>query len=151
MARQVLYRVCYGKSNIADDPIASLRAANLTIQPAVLYDHCRHKVRGADYPGMIPQKGESVRGTYVTGLTDADLYRLDLFEGSEYRRDKVKVVLLGDGKDNVAPDAEKVDTETYLYIAGDERLEKGEWDFDSFVRVKMPGRWASDSSDEYNG
>jgi hypothetical protein len=30
-------------------------------------------------------------------------------------------------------------------------LEKGEWDFEDFVKNKMPGNWADDSSEEYEG
>jgi hypothetical protein len=155
MARQVLYRVIYGTSRISPhDPrmaVLAARAAKLTIQPAILPDYCRHRVRNADYPGIIPQGGESVRGTYVTGLTDVDMYRLDFFEGSEYRRDKVQVVLIEEGKDSTAEDAKKVDTETYVYVEGNDRLEMGEWDFDDFVKNKMPGNWVSDSSKEYEG
>lgn len=154
MARAVLYRVLYGTSNVSSDPatgVLAARAAKLTIEPAILYDYCRHRVRHADYPGIIPQEGESVRGTYVTGLTDADVYRLDIFEGSEYRRDTVQVVLLGDGKDSGTPDTEKFYAQTYVYSAGDDALEFGEWDFDDFVKNKMAGRWTSDSSEEYEG
>lgn len=92
-----------------------------------------------------------MRGTYVTGLTDVDMYRLDFFEGSEYRRDKVQVVLIEEGKDSTAEGAKKVDTETYVYVEGNDRLEMGEWDFDDFVKNKMPGNWVSDSSKEYEG
>lgn len=154
MARPVLYRVIYGTSNISNDPakdVLAARAATLTIEPAILHDYCRHRVRHADYPGIILQEGESVRGTYVTGLTNADMYRLDIFEGSEYGRAHVRVVLLGDGKDSASPDATTVDAQTYIYTAGDDRLEQGEWDFDDFVKNKMAGRWTSDYSEEYEG
>jgi hypothetical protein len=154
MARAVLYRVIYGTSKVSNDPttgVLAARAAKLTIEPAILYDYCRHRVCDADYPGIIPQEGESVRGTYVTGLTHADMYRLDIFEGSEYRRGEVRVALLRDGKDSASPDAANVDTQTYIYTAGDDRLELGEWDFDDFVKNKMAGRWTSDSSEEYEG
>lgn len=151
MARQVLYRVIYGTSNIRTSPILVARAAQLTIQPAILRDYCRHRVRNADYPGVIPQEGESVRGTYVTGLTDADIQRLDYFEGSEYRRNKVRAVTLAEGETHAGPDAKEVDTETYVYTAGDGRLEKGEWDFEDFVKNRMPGNWADDDSEEYEG
>ena len=34
-----------------------------------------------DYPGVIPCRDASVRGTLVQGLTRADIARLDAFEG----------------------------------------------------------------------
>jgi hypothetical protein len=151
MAPQVLYRVIYGTSKIRDHPVLVARAALLTIQPAVLHGYCRHRVRYADYPGIIPQEGESVRGTYVTGLTEMDMLRLDYFEGAEYRRDKVQAVLVAEGETHAGADAKTVDTETYVYTAGNDRLEMVEWDFDSFVKNRMPGNWANDGSEEYEG
>jgi hypothetical protein len=72
--------------------------SHLQICPGILLDHTRHQVRYADYPGILPYeesktmfKGElepeerSVRGTLVTGLTDADMVLLDIFEGNVRR------------------------------------------------------------------
>ncbi|KAJ3506641.1 hypothetical protein NLJ89_g6760 [Agrocybe chaxingu] len=75
---------------------------HLKFCPAVLLDHTRHKVKYADYPGVIPsnqakslfeysltQEERSVRGTLVIGLTAKDIYALDIFEGSEYSRESI--------------------------------------------------------------
>jgi hypothetical protein len=78
----------------------------------------------------------------VTGLTDGDIFRLDAFEGSEYRRIKVKVELVEDG-------GKSAEAETYLYTAGEHRLEKMEWSYEEFRKDKMH-RWA-DNSSEYRG
>ena len=91
-----------------------------------------------------------MRGTYVTGLMDADMIRLDYFEGSEYTREKVQVELLSEGETHAGLDAQRVDTETYVYTAGNDHLEMGEWDFDNFVKNRMPGNWA-DTSKEFEG
>ena len=93
-----------------------------------------------------------MRGSYVSGLTDADMWRLDMFEGDEYIRQKVKVSLLdwvGDanGKGNV--EGEEREVETYVWIASKERLEEDEWDFAEFKREKMH-RWVQ-SETEYQG
>ncbi|KAI9847945.1 MAG: hypothetical protein M1837_001462 [Sclerophora amabilis] len=145
MAPQVLHRVCYG--NINPGPTQSDR---LKIQPAILHEHCRHKVRGCDYPAIVPHNDKTVRGVFVTGLTQGDMWRLDVFEGDEYERRKVRVKLLaqvGDesGEGNV--EGEEVDCETYIWIAGEGELEEGEWDFGVFQREKM-SRWIG-QSDEY--
>ncbi|CAL1700274.1 unnamed protein product [Somion occarium] len=77
----------------------------LHICPALLLDHTRHKIKNADYPGVIPYSRsaglfegrelspdeKSVRGTLVSGLTTQDVILLDLFEGDEYSRDTVSV------------------------------------------------------------
>ncbi|TVY52003.1 Protein AIG2 B [Lachnellula cervina] len=137
MVPKVLYRVCYNDENADQDPVKKLLTSQLTIRPAILRDFCRHRVRGVDYPGIIPQGRHTVQGTFVTGLSDADIFHLDMFEGSEYTRMGVKVEL---------PDGQR-DAETYVYTAGDERLEKREWDFEEFCREKLH-RWVDDS-DEY--
>lgn len=92
MAPQVLSRVCHGSH-----PSHNLSA--FTVQPALLHAHRRHRVKGADYPAILPtsNSSDSVRGTFVTGLTDGDLWRLDIFEGSEYERRKVRCTLIDDG------------------------------------------------------
>ncbi|KAJ9639938.1 hypothetical protein H2201_007284 [Coniosporium apollinis] len=134
MAPEVLHRVCHG----SHQPNSFYRSL-LTIRPAILPHHRRHKVLHADYPAMIPcaSPSASVRGTLVTGLTDGDMWRLDIFEGDEYERRTVKVEVL-DEKGRKVGEVEGV--ETYVWIAGRKELEDEEWDFEVFVREKM-GRW----------
>ncbi|KAL8987871.1 MAG: hypothetical protein Q9177_002978 [Variospora cf. flavescens] len=124
----------------------------LTIRPAILHDYCRHKVRGYDYPAIIPSPEDCVRGTYVRGLTDGDIFRLDIFEGPEYERRKVKIRVLDvegneDGEGNV--EGEEVEMETYVWVGGETALEDGEWDFGEFRREKMH-RWIG-RREEYDG
>lgn len=152
MAPQVLHRVCHGSM----DPTNPIYAThNLRTQPAVLHGHRRHRVKGADYPAVLPHPVSTVRGTYVTGLTDADLWRLDIFEGDEYRREAVTVRVLttvGDdttGEGNV--EGEAVQAETYIWIAGKDRLEESEWDFAEFQREKMRYWVGAEAEGEYAG
>lgn len=139
MAPPVLHRVCHGSMS-PDNPIYT--TSNLTTSPAILHSFRRHRVKHADYPAILPTSDSStVRGTYVTGLTDNDIWRLDIFEGSEYERREVRVKLLtevGDavtGEGNV--EGEEVGCETYVWISGANRLEEREWDFGEFQREKM--------------
>ena len=90
-----------------------------------------------------------MRGTYVSGLTKEDIERLDWFEGSEYRRRKVTVALLKPDSQHNLVEQDKVETETYVFTAGNDRLKKEEWDYEVFRREKMH-RWA-DKSEEYAG
>lgn len=152
MAPPVLHRVIWGSST----PPTPAHASLLRIRPAILHAHQRHKVKHADFPAILPTDAEAtVRGTLVEGLTDGDLWRLDIFEGSEYERRNVRVrVLQGkehsdldvQGMGDVSQEAEQhvegdeVDAETYIWIAGAQRLESEEWDFAEFVRDKMK-RW----------
>lgn len=155
MAPPVLHRVIWGSQS----PPTPAHASLLRIRPAILHAHRRHKVKRADYPAILPtptSSTSSVRGTLVEGLTDGDVWRLDIFEGDEYARRKVKVRVLGQGRkdgafgeegmgdltqaeeDNV--ETEEVEAETYIWITGENRLEAEEWDFAEFVKEKM-ARW----------
>lgn len=141
MATPVLSRVIYGTTSPESWQIASLR-----IRPAVLDSYCRHQVRFVDYPGIVPESGKTVRGTFVEGLTEGDVYRLDIFEGSGYQRRKVRVKIL-DSSDREGN--EQVETETYVWVAGRDKLKDEEWDFQEFVKSKLV-RWIG-SSQEYAG
>ncbi|KAF2024217.1 hypothetical protein EK21DRAFT_79195 [Setomelanomma holmii] len=165
MAPPVLHRVIWG----SQAPPTPVHALLLHIRPAVLHAHQRHMVQHADYPAILPTKATantSVRGTLVTGLTDGDIWRLDIFEGSEYERQKVRVRVLeskskgeegmGDLSQNEEEniEGEEVEAETYIWIAGVDRLEPEEWDFAEFVRDKMKrwvGREAADMDEGFQG
>ena len=164
MAPPVLHRVIWGSQT----PPTPAHASLLHIRPAVLHAHRRHKVKHADYPAILPVDARSlVRGTLVEGLTDGDIWRLDIFEGSEYERRKVKARVLqqkGHGEaegmgdlsqreeDNV--EGQEIEAETYVWIAGAHRLESDEWDFAEFVRDKMKrwvGREAAETDEGFQG
>lgn len=170
MAPAVLHRVIYGSSKPA-----AWQAALTTVRPALLQKYSRRKVRHADYPAIIPVIGNSVgraaagnansngtaeqpsvRGSVVTGLTEGDLWRLDIFEGSQYVRRKVKVrVLPNTDLEELASastlqhleDLEEVEAETYVWSDNVEDLESEEWDFEEFKREKM-WAWISGGNDD---
>ncbi|MCJ1246831.1 hypothetical protein MMC30_004040 [Trapelia coarctata] len=146
MARPVLHRVCHGTTTPN-----SFQESLLALKPALLHNYTRRKIRGRDYPAIIPTSlptdpsttnGDTpapcVRGTLVTGLTDGDIYRLDIFEADEYERRKVKVKVLG-GKDG-SEEVEEVEADAYIWSESMDMLEDEEWNFEDFVREKM-SRW----------
>ncbi|PHH55884.1 Protein AIG2 C [Ceratocystis fimbriata CBS 114723] len=100
--------------------------------PAVLKDHARHRVVHEDYPGVIAEQGHSVLGVFATGLTEANLEKLDLFEGPEYQRQSVSVTVL----DKNGKEVKEVKTNTYIFIDAD-LLEKREWDIEEFKSEKL--------------
>ena len=159
MVPQILHRVIHGRS----DP-EPWQKALLKFRPAILHGFKRHRVRDADYPGIVPVETStadvsaddtSVLGTLVSGLTDGDIYRLDMFEGGDYTKENVSVrALLGeansDGNNlqNVldaagtkgVDEGERVSAVTYVWTGGREELEEAEWDFETFKRDKL-ARW----------
>lgn len=139
MAPEVFFSVCYGDKN----PPQAIRNLH-TFTPAVLEDYCRHRVRFADYPAAVPEKGHNIRGIYATGLTDANMEKLDYFEGSEYERRAVKVQVVEKDGDKEISGPEK-NTYVYVFVKLND-LEQREWDFEEFRREKLNmwtrGDWA---------
>ena len=113
-----------------------------SFHPAILHGYCRRRVRYADYPGVIEDEDHQVFGTYTTGLTDANMEKLDIFEGSEYVRRKVKVKLLtevGNAKGEGNVEGDEQEAEVYVFLDKND-LEDKEWDLEEFRREKL-GLW----------
>jgi len=89
---------------------------------AMLPGHARYEVSGETYPGMVPQADSAVNGVLYLDVDDADLLALDVFEGSEYRRDVVTVSVTAE---------ENLTAVTYVFTA-DERLTDKVWEAESF-------------------
>lgn len=152
MAPPVLHRVIYGSTEPEE-----WQKQLTTVRSALLQGYTRHKVKHADYPAILPHSTTSssetessrpsVRGSLVTGLTDGDIWRLDIFEGTQYTRQKVRVKALKntaldalvDEADLEAHVEEEVEAETYVWTDRRSDLEQEEWDFEEFKREKM---WA---------
>lgn len=135
MEPQVFFSVCYDDKS----PPPHVRQRH-SFMPAILHGYCRRRVQYADYPGMVEDPGHTVRGTVVSGISKANLERLDFFEGGQYDRRVVRPMLLvqaGDeatGQGNV--EGEQIVTESYIFL--DTRdLEDKEWDFAEFKRDKL--------------
>jgi hypothetical protein len=154
MAPGVLYRVIYGNPN----PEA-WRQKLTTVRPAILESHRRHRVKYRSYPAIVPRAGSCVRGSVVSGLTQGDIYRLDIFEGDQYVRKKVKVKVLKDvGLGKRLPNgelaehlSEEVEAETYIWRDDLNELEDEEWDFEEFRREQMRFWTGEAAPDENNG
>lgn len=149
---------------------AHVRVHNAVLDGATLYH-----VRGEEYPGLVRTPTGMVKGTLVTGLTDADVQCLDAFEGDEYVRVRVGVVpdpsarvecnetrianagtaplhavlssLTSARMDEVRAGGEVVeDVEVYAWSAGREKLEERVWEFDVFAR-EHAARWVGDGAE----
>ena len=141
MAQEVFFSVCYGDAK----PPQAIRDLH-TFTPAMLHGHCRHRVLHADYPAVVPEKGHCVRGVVATGLTDANMVKLDYFEGSEYVRKRADVKLLQKYGEREVEGATKT-VWVYIFIQPD-ALTEGEWDFEEFRRQRLRfwarGDWRDD-------
>ncbi|MDQ7968291.1 MAG: gamma-glutamylcyclotransferase family protein [Oxalicibacterium faecigallinarum] len=90
--------------------------------PAMLPGYARYEVAGETYPGMVPKTASAVNGVLYLDVDEADLLSLDVFEGSEYRRDVVTVSVAAD---------ENLTAVTYVFTAA-QRLTNRPWEADSF-------------------
>lgn len=86
-----------------EDP-STRRFSHLGVVPALLPKYKVYRVKGQEYPALAPvdtaaetdgseEIGAAVRGVVVSGLSDAELAALDLFEGDEYTRATVNVLV----------------------------------------------------------
>ncbi len=90
--------------------------------PATARDYARFDISGETYPGMVARAGAQVDGVVYFDVSADDIAALDAFEGTEYRRDTIFVVL-GSG-DTVA-------AASYVFIAS-RRLGATVWQPESF-------------------
>ncbi|KAI2643462.1 AIG2-like family-domain-containing protein [Xylaria nigripes] len=132
MAHEVFLTVCYRASTEDVKLLKSLHQ----FQPAVLHGYRRRRVKDADYPGITPDPDHEVRGFYVSGLTDANMYYLDQYEESAYDRKILKVRLLKDDNGNGGVEGEEVECNVYVYM-DPTGLDEAGWDYQEFRTHKM--------------
>ncbi len=95
---------------------------------ATLRGHQRRHIGGESYPGMVPCKGSQVEGRIVFDLRDAELRRLDRYEGKYYERRRVTVQLA---------DGSAVTAFTYLFRRRyRNRLSNRVWQLAADISVK---------------
>jgi gamma-glutamylcyclotransferase (GGCT)/AIG2-like uncharacterized protein YtfP len=68
-------------------------STDYSARAATLRDYRRFAVPGVTYPGMVATPGEQVTGLLYMDVRQDDLARLDEFEGGEYRRTALPVLL----------------------------------------------------------
>ncbi|KAK0728187.1 AIG2-like family-domain-containing protein [Lasiosphaeria miniovina] len=134
MVPEVFYSVCYNNKDVPE-AIAKLHS----FHPAILHGFCRRRVEYADYPGITEDEDHQVFGSHVTGLTEANIQKLDYFEGSAYERRTVKVRLLvkvGNAKGEGNVECDEKTAQVYVY-RNKRDLEDKEWDLEEFRREKL--------------
>jgi predicted cupin superfamily sugar epimerase/gamma-glutamylcyclotransferase (GGCT)/AIG2-like uncharacterized protein YtfP len=68
---------------------------------ATIDGYAAYRVEGEVYPAVVPESGAETPGLVYFGLTDADIQRLDRFEGEFYDR-RIVTTLTDDGRDILA-------------------------------------------------
>lgn len=112
-------------------------AADYASIGATLDAHARFDVVDQTYPGMVPRADASVAGVLHLDVDDADVERLDRFEGDDYRRTTV-LVECADGTQRHA--------DTYVYLHRD-RLLPSRWEPDRFALQRFLETYCRDRLD----
>lgn len=115
-------------------------SGNYAAAAASLPGFRRQRVRGQDYPSLeqvdCSEPGRTqaaVDGVLYLDVDGADIAALDEFEGADYRRIQVPVILRQ--RPGAGP-AARLLANTYLFIARD-KIEPGPWDPRLFERERM--------------
>jgi hypothetical protein len=97
----------------------------LSTGAAVLHGFERRRAVGESFPIIVPHPGGRVDGVLVEGLTEADLDRIQFFEGSDYALHPFAVECA----------AERIEVHVFLPTA---RLEPeaAAWDFAGWVETE---------------
>lgn len=111
---------------------------NYRAEAATLAGHARFALADDTYPGMVAQAGASVPGVLYFDVDAQDVAALDAFEGEEYRRDSVQV-LLDSGAMAVAG--------TYIFLLP-QRLSGQPWRPEAFQMARFLGSYCRDKLGE---
>ncbi|MFC7288655.1 gamma-glutamylcyclotransferase family protein [Herminiimonas glaciei] len=101
---------------------------------ATLPGFARYALADDTYPGMVAQAEASVEGVLYYDVAPQDLAALDAFEGNEYRRETVNVVIES-GETTIAC--------TYIFLA-EQRLSGLPWEPQAFQMSRFIGTYCSD-------
>jgi gamma-glutamylcyclotransferase (GGCT)/AIG2-like uncharacterized protein YtfP len=96
---------------------------------ARLDGYARFAIAGETYPGMVAQRIASVQGVLYFEIAPQDLAALDAFEGAEYRREPVQVML---------ESGEAVSATTYVYLLP-QKLSASAWLPEAFQMERFIG------------
>lgn len=102
--------------------------------PATAQGYARYALADDTYPGMIASPNAAVEGVLYFDVDAQDIVALDAFEGAEYRRDSIDVVINS---------GETVIACTYIFMA-EQRLSGSPWEPQAFQMSRFIGAYCSD-------
>lgn len=102
--------------------------------PATAPGYARYALADDTYPGMIVSPKAAVEGVLYFDVGAQDVAALDAFEGSEYRRDQIDVVI-NSGEIMIAC--------TYIFMA-EHRLSSLPWEPQGFQMSRFIGSYCHD-------
>jgi gamma-glutamylcyclotransferase (GGCT)/AIG2-like uncharacterized protein YtfP len=123
---------CYGTLCVPEIARVVLNGSLPTAQPAALAGYACYAIAGKDYPAILPAADNCALGLLYRRLTPADWACIDRYEGTEYKRIRVKVVI---------DDRRRISAWTYvLRRQYESRVSPRRWDLPSFIKTNL-GRY----------
>jgi len=90
--------------------------------PAVLPEFKICSIKERDYPAIFVENGSETKGKILLDVEDSDLQILSFYEGDEYKKEKVTVLI--NGKPEIAL--------AFVWAKENELLENKKWDLHRF-------------------
>lgn len=113
---------------MVSDVIAAVCGCTQPGVAASLAGFRRARVTGQSYPAIVADARQQVEGLLYRDLDDTQWQRLDLFEGDQYERQRVRVETLSG----------PCDAETYVLARGAESLLSADhWSLEAFVAGEL--------------
>lgn len=106
---------------------SKLTGKSFKMTPAVLPGFKKYCVKENDYPAIIPMDDSNTSGMVLEDIDDSSLNVISFYEGDEYVKKKV-TVLLNDTPKKVL---------TFVWVKGQNLLENREWNFQNFQKTKL--------------
>jgi gamma-glutamylcyclotransferase (GGCT)/AIG2-like uncharacterized protein YtfP len=108
--------------------IEKLTGKNGETIPAVLYGYKIRMVKGCDYPAIVKDSEEKVKGFLIKISDENTMKIIAFYEGKEYREENVKV--------NTNSGIEKA--QVFVWDKSVDLLEDKDWDYQQFEKESLP-------------
>jgi len=107
--------------------VKKLTGKSFKSKPAVLPGYKRYCVKDCDYPAVIQQNDTETTGLVLENVDELTLDIISFYEGDEYEKRQVTVLMNGKPKDAL----------TFVWVKGNEFLENKEWDYYGFKKNRL--------------
>jgi len=107
--------------------INKLTGKSFDFLPAILSGYKRYCIKGCDYPAIIAEAGSETKGLVIMNVEDSDMKILSFYEGDEYEK-KIVSVILNNKPTNVL---------AFIWVKEIGLLENKDWDLQQFQKNSL--------------
>ena len=95
--------------------------------PAIVEGYKMYCVKGCDYPAIVRENGTFTNGKVLLDVEESDILKMSFFEGDEYEKKKISVLVNGKPEDAFV----------FVWVKGNDLLDDEEWDFQEFEKNSL--------------